>query len=633
MRFLVVGTLLVTFAAGSNASPSRLPGERETCGSSNATIYANDNRVPAGHVASQTLHLSIVAGAGSWHPDADNRSAIPMQAFGECGRPLQIPGPLIRVPAHTQVVLRVRNTISRPLVLHGLMNRPAKTDREITVGPNAESVIRFRLDSPGTYFYWGSTTGATIRKRVREDSQLSGAIVVDATGNQAPNDRVFVIGRWINVSKPDGTPDNAYELNVINGRTWPYTERLTYAKNSTVHWRWINAGAGNHPLHLHGFYFHVDSRGDGLTDTPYADIWRDVEVTELVTAGKTFAMSFKAARPGNWLFHCHFVYHVIGHVPVSEMLDEHRVPIDPLRYDNTIVRKLGMGGLTLGITVVGKVPTVLPKVGRRVWVTVERAANDLPTAPSYRYVIKGSEVPAGFANANGPPIVLTRGVPTAIDVINRLDEPTQVHWHGMELADSYYDGVEGFSGYEKRLAPMIMPGHTFEARFTPPRAGTFIYHTHMDDVWQLRAGLVGPLIVLEPGTHFDPASDHIILVGTPHAYADRNGLLVNSQAAPAEMIFHSGVQQRLRFINLTTFRPLLSVSLTEDGKPVLWNLLAQDGAQVPKERRIAQRAVQGVSIGQTRDFLFTPDKKGTLQLSIVTGVPGTPVLIIPVHVI
>ena len=74
-----------------------------------------------------------------------------------------------------------------------------------------------------------------------------------------------------------------------------------------------------------------------------------------------------------------------------------------------------------------------------------------------------------------------------------------MHWHGIEL-ESYYDGVAGFAGQGRRLAPAIGPGKTFEARFTPPRSGTFIYHTHLDDVRQQRAGLSGALLVLD-----DPA--------------------------------------------------------------------------------------------------------------------------------
>jgi manganese oxidase len=40
----------------------------------------------------------------------------------------------------------------------------------------------------------------------------------------------------------------------------------------------------------------------------------------------------------------------------------------------------------------------------------------------------------------GPTLVLRRGEPVAITLVNRLSEATSIHWHGMEL-ESYYDGV------------------------------------------------------------------------------------------------------------------------------------------------------------------------------------------------
>ena len=79
----------------------------------------------------------------------------------------------------------------------------------------------------------------------------------------------------------------------------------------------------------------------------------------------------------------------------------------------------------------------------------------------------------------------------------------------MEL-ESYYDGIAGWSGTPGHIAPMIEPGASFVVTFTPPRAGTFIYHTHLDDIRQLSSGLYGPIIVLEPGQSLDPDRDRIM---------------------------------------------------------------------------------------------------------------------------
>ena len=96
---------------------------------------------------------------------------------------------------------------------------------------------------------------------------------------------------------------------VVNGRSWPHTERLTYQVGDSVRMRVINAGAAVHPMHLHGFYFNVDSRGDEREDTVFpAGSSQHLVVTERLASGRTFTLTWKPTRPGNWLFHCHDNY-------------------------------------------------------------------------------------------------------------------------------------------------------------------------------------------------------------------------------------------------------------------------------------------------------------------------------------
>ena len=75
-----------------------------------------------------------------------------------------------------------------------------------------------------------------------------------------------------------------------------------------------------------------------------------------------------------------------------------------------------------------------------------------------------------------------------------FNNPTAIHWHGIEL-ESYYDGVPGWTGSGQHSTPVIAPGTSFVARMAPPRAGTFIYHTHWHDKTQLLNGIYGPLNV------------------------------------------------------------------------------------------------------------------------------------------
>lgn len=597
-------------------------------------VLGNDNRVAAGRLVKSVLRVSLVANVAMWYPDGAEHTGIPIQTFSEAGRAPQNPGPLIRVPAGTLVIATVSNAIpGSTLSMHGMVNRPTYRDQIVRVPFGSTHVIRFRAGAPGTYLYWGSTRAKAYAERFGPDSQLNGAIVVDAASSKAPPDRVFVISNWINVTDKDGSPNFDYELNTVNGRAWPHTERLSMQSGASVHWRWVNASTGRHPLHLHGYYFSVDSRGNGLADTVYAKgSARDRVVTELIEPGSTFTLTWLADRPGNWLFHCHLTYHTLGHLPTAMLLAGKGTFPDE-RFESEFVRHAGMGGLILGFTVHGPKPKNIAETSRmqHVRLRVQAAADDRPDAPSFRYVLGSGSVNENAAI--GPPIVLTRGVPAEIDVTNTLREPTAIHWHGIELADSYYDGVMGISGYGERVAPMIDTGQTFRVRMTPPRAGTFIYHTHLDDVWQLRGGLAGPLIVLEPGATFDPASDHVFTMTTTHQLKDALKIFVNGEFSPPAITCHAGVLQRFRFINATTFWVESLVSLSEGNRAVRWRPLQVDGAYVGLQGRSLESAVHYITIGETRDFTFMPNKAGDLELRFWPSKAKRNIVTIPVHII
>jgi len=594
------------------------------------TIVANDNRVPAGVTVGRERRISLEARWGSWYPDGPGGASVPIPAFAQSGSAPEIPGPAIRVAAGTVVVVRVSNAIAgSTLRMHGLMDRPAVRDPAFDVPYGATREVRFRASAPGTYYYWGSTTGKAAGKRTGADSQLTGAIVVDPPGAKiGPNDRIFVVGQWDDVHDAKGHLDFDYEVNVINGLAWPHTERLSYDVGQTVHWHVINGAYGPHPLHLHGFYFNVDARGDGIEDFAYAPADRDRRVTELIEPGHTFAISWLAARPGNWLFHCHLPYHAMDHAPLAYMLAGGPRLTPAMISDG--MHHAHMGGLILGVTVRGPkaAPVAMAPAARHIGLSVETVAGSTFDAPSFRYVLHEDGATIASPGAIGPPLVLVRGVPVAIDVTNHLAEPTAVHWHGIELQDSFYDGAAGFSGSGTKRTPMIMPGGTFEARMTPPRAGTFIYHTHMDDVEQLRGGLTGALIVVPPGAPFDPATDHIFTITTQHASADEIKIFVNGVAAPAPIQVKAGVRQRLRFLNMTTFWINAMLSLSSGGKTIAWTPVAVDGADLPRARQTAEPAVDTVTLGDTRDFTFVPARGQTLlQIWPDPSMPPVPIVV------
>ena len=98
------------------------------------------------------------------------------------------------------------------------------------------------------------------------------------------------------------------------------------------------------------------------------------------------------------------------------------------------------------------------------------------------------------------------------------------------------------------------PGQSFVAKMTPPRAGTFIYHTHWHKDVQLAGGLYGPLIVLEPGERYDPETDHIVIIGLNgvRGRTSREPFALNGSAKPTPIVMRAGVPNRLRLINITS---------------------------------------------------------------------------------
>jgi FtsP/CotA-like multicopper oxidase with cupredoxin domain len=595
-------------------------------------IQTNDNRVPAGTLTKGVLHLTLDARTGLWQPDGPNREVLVVQAFGQPGRALQAPAPLIRVPAGTLVDATVRNLLpGKTLAMHGLQDRPANTDDSFELAYGAQRTVRFRLSRPGTYFYWATTTGQSLGVREGADAQLSGAIVVDPPNYKfnANNDRVFVITDWDDVHDAKGKMALIYQQEFINGRSFPATERLSYERGTNVVWHLVNISYEDHPLHLHGFFFDVLARGNGLTDRAYASADRDREVTELSQSGTTSTLAWTASRTGNWMLHCHLAYHIMAHTPLN------LPPTDKPTFER-YEHSGKMGGMIVLLTIAprpGDPPVKDPAVARSLKLIVERAPEDKPHAPAFAYVEEENGTTTAGTGALGPPLFLTQNQTVGIDVVNKLDEPTAVHWHGIELADSYYDGVPNASGYGNRLEPMIMPGESFTAVITPPRAGTFIYHTHMDDVWQLRAGLSGPLIVLPPGATFDPATDHIVQITTPRNPADLFWLFVNGSRTPAALTMTAGVPNRLRFINITTFGADVLTSLVSVSGPAQWVPIALDGADLPANQRVPESAVQTVTIGETRDFSFKPPAPGDYRL-LFYGYPGDQVrATLPIHVV
>lgn len=165
------------------------------------------------------------------------------------------------------------------------------------------------------------------------------------------------------------------------------------------------------------------------------------------------------------------------------------------------------------------------------------------------------------------------------------------------------------------------PGEVFTARLSMPRAGTFIYHTHLRDQVQLSSGMYGPIVVLEPGAVFDPRTDHVHIVGWD-SFTDRMHLLVNGDSTsspPIEM--RVGETHRMRFINIGA-ADYAQFTIMRDSTPAQWRAIAKDGADLPPSQRKVSQAELLIDVGETYDFAFTAPSAGEWILSTPTGPNG-----------
>ena len=625
-------SLTLLLAGGAAPGPEALP-----------IATPNDNRTPAGKLRDGVLTISLDATLAMWYPDGDSLPGLTVEAFAERGKQPLAPGPLLRVSAGTEIRASVRNSLERDTLTFYMPARIADGAKggaldSMVLAPGEVREMRMRAERPGSYPYHANAR-KPLDRVLRMRGFLAGAIIVDSASSAArPRDRVFVLLAVGDSLTPAGVPDTRREILAINGRSWPHTERLDATVGDTLVWRVINASPAVHPMHLHGFYFRIDAF-DGPQAFPRSKTSGGrLAVTEHMLPFTAMSMTWVPERAGNWLFHCHYQPHAGPHRPLG--------PTPPRTgersgHENHSLRD--MGGLVMGIHVKSRGSLTAERqvsAARRMRLVAVRDSGFPDSLPSMRFVLEERGRQSAARTGFSPTIDLSRGEPVAITVVNRLGEPLSVHWHGIEL-ESYFDGVAGFAGSAERLAPLIAPSDSFEARFTPPRSGTFIYHSHVNEPRHHRAGLAGAIIVRN-GPSADQAAEHLFFIKSARGSSGTFPMEINGEVDPDTIVLHVGSRYRFRFVGLSVTSPNATVYLTarpdsslqnlRDTMLVSWRPLAKDGADLPEWDRTLRPAQQVVSIGETHDFEFQPIARGELRLEVRPPSAGRLFVRVPVRV-
>ncbi len=607
------------------ASLPRVPLPKPAAGA--PTASSNRNHAGAGVLKDGVLTLDIDVVASAWRPEGNAAPAIPAFAFAVRGSTPSVPGPMIRVPQGTQIRLTLHSHIDSALTIGGLRPRVGSATDTIALPAHGTRELRYVLGTPGTYFYWGALAGTTWADRFWIDSQLNGAIVVDAPG-ASTDDQVMLLSEWF-LDYPVNRPFEV--VPVINGNAWPETERLTIPLGKRTRFRVINTTALHHPMHLHGAYYTVEARGDMGKDGPIARPLQPFVNTDLLEPGGTMMLSFTLDRPGNWLFHCHFSFHMDESSSlVGSPVDSTDAAKPSSGHDAHAMADASgehMRGLVIGIVVPAPAGYAEPAVTdvRDMRLLAQKAPNRLfGGAPAFGFVLqKGDSVPArDSVQLPGSVLELVRGKPVRITVVNNLDEPTGIHWHGLEIP-SYPDGVPNWSGMGDRLFKPIAPRDSFVAEFTPPRSGTFPYHSHLNERHQIQSGAYGAIIVTD--TPRDLARDHLIVAGGGgpplEAKLESPFALVNGRRFVAPMHISAGETHRFRLLSVhPDWR--VSFTLRNDSTVARWRAVAKDGADLPPAQATSRPATLVMGPGETADFEFRAMTPGTWRMEVRSVEPG-----------
>lgn len=218
----------------------------------------------------------------------------------------------------------------------------------------------------------------------------------------------------------------------------------------------------------------------------------------------------------------------------------------------------------------------------------------------------------GFSGrVHGPLIEAVEGDRVRIYVTNKLDVPTSIHWHGLHLPC----GMDGVAGLTQRPIPS---GDTCRYEFTLTQHGTFMYHSHYDEMTQMAMGLMG-LLIIHPRKPQGPRVDRDyaymlsewkITPGLrrpdPLEMTDFNVLTLNGKIFPAAspMLAKRGERVRIRMGNLSAMdhHPMHihghSMLVTET-----------DGGTIPPAGRWPEVSVL-VPVGSTRTVEFAADNPG-----------------------
>ena len=265
----------------------------------------------------EKLPWKMVGGVKEFHlvPMAIEREVLPGYKLNVYGYNGSMPGPTIEVTQGDRIRIIVTNELPEDTSTHWHgFELPIQYDgaSELTqnlINPGKSFVYEFDIHEEGTFFYHSHIP-------MQEAFGSVGFIIVHPKKVfDPPVDRdLGLIFQNFFIEPSQSIADSwrmDWNWHTINGRSGPYTTPLVVKHGERVRIRILNfAPMQHHPIHIHGHTFWITGH-EGARIPKSAWVPRN---TELIGIAQATDFEFIANNPGDWMFHCHMVHHMMNHM-------------------------------------------------------------------------------------------------------------------------------------------------------------------------------------------------------------------------------------------------------------------------------------------------------------------------------
>lgn len=225
------------------------------------------------------------------------------------------PGPTIEAVEGDRVRILVTNNLPEHTTVHwhglklpcgmdgvGGLNQPH-------IRPGETYAYEFTLRQNGTYMYHPHAD-----EMLQIAVGMMGLFIIhpkDPLFRPVDRDFAFLLHEWAihpGTYRPDPAVMLDFNLFTFNSKVFPAIDPLVVRQGERVRIRVGNLSMNQHPVHLHGYTFHVTGTDGGAI--PEGAQWPAATVA--IPVGSTRDFEFTADASGDWALHCHKSHHTMN---------------------------------------------------------------------------------------------------------------------------------------------------------------------------------------------------------------------------------------------------------------------------------------------------------------------------------